>query len=98
MVIPSGHEDGSLRFYQADNNAKRVQVLKSEPIHKRAVTDLKMTDDKLFCLSASKDFTVKLSTSDTLETVKTLTTDRPVNAAAISSLRNHVILGNRCVA
>ena len=88
-----GHEDGSMRFYETDSSAKTVKAVKIEPVHKKAVTDLKMTSDKLFCLSASKDFTAKLSASDTLENVKTFNTDRPVNAVAISSIRNHVILG-----
>ena len=88
MVIPSGHEDGSLRFYQADNNAKRVQVLKSEPIHKRAVTDLKMTDDKL---SASRFHSQALY-------VRYLETVKNYRQTCCCHLLSDVILGNRCVA
>lgn len=91
--IVTGHEDGSIRFYQAQGGDKKVQMIKEERVHKKTVSDLKMTHDKLFILSASKDYTAKLCTADTLEEVKIFNTDRPVNAATISSIRNHVILG-----
>ena len=44
-------------------------------------------------ISASKDSTAKLWDTDSLQCLKTYTTDRPVNSAAISPLYEHVVIG-----
>ena len=44
-------------------------------------------------VTASKDHTSMLFDSDTLEKMKTYTTERPVNSASLSPLYDHVVLG-----
>ena len=44
-------------------------------------------------ISASKDTTAKLWDMDQLEDKKTYKTERPVNSAAISPNKDHVVLG-----
>lgn len=44
-------------------------------------------------ITASKDNTAKLFDADTLRLLKTYKTERPVNSAAISPIRDHVVLG-----
>jgi translation initiation factor 3 subunit I len=44
-------------------------------------------------ISASKDSTAKLWDMDTLKDKKTYKTERPVNSAAISPNKDHVVLG-----
>ena len=44
-------------------------------------------------ISASKDTTAKLWDMDQLENKKTYKTERPVNSAAISPNKDHVVLG-----
>ena len=46
--------------------------------------------DQILVLSASKDNTAKLLDSETLDVIKTYRTERPVNSAAISPVKDHV--------
>ena len=65
--------------------------------------DLKLHKDKISCLSynrertllatSSSDNTAKLLNVETLEALRTFTTDRPVNAIALSPILDHVMLG-----
>ena len=45
------------------------------------------------CITSSKDNTAKLLDVKTLNVLKTYETDRPVNSASISPLKDHVVLG-----
>ena len=44
-------------------------------------------------ITSSKDTTAKLYDVDSLEVIKTYRTERPVNSAAISPIKDHVVLG-----
>jgi len=62
-------------------------------VHKSQINDLQYSKDQTFFISASKDTTAKLFDTHTLEHLKTYKTERPVNSAAISPIRDHVVLG-----
>ncbi|KRY59254.1 Eukaryotic translation initiation factor 3 subunit I [Trichinella britovi] len=61
--------------------------------HKREVMDLKTSNEQILVISASKDNTARLFDVKTLECLKTYKAERPVNSAAISPIRDHVMLG-----
>merc|ERR550534_3031613 len=61
--------------------------------HQKAVSDMQMSKDGTMLISSSKDTSAILWDADTLEELKTYKTERPVNSAAISPIRDHVVLG-----
>lgn len=87
----TGHEDGAIAIYDA-NTCKK---LKSVKLHTAMIQDLQFApvDDLGFFISASKDNSSMIYETATLKVLKTFSTQRPVNSACISPLRNHIILG-----
>ena len=61
--------------------------------HKKQIQHLSLSLDKTHFISASLDKTAKLFDSETLECLKTYAADRPVNAAIMSPILEHIILG-----
>jgi len=70
-----------------------MEEMRTERPHTGQIMDLQTNKDLTFLISSSKDCTAKLFDIETLEHIKTYTTERPVNSAAISPLKDHVILG-----
>lgn len=69
-------------------------TLKSEKkIHAADITGVSFNKERTLCITSSKDNTAKLLDVSTLDVLKTYETDRPVNSASISSLKEHVVLG-----
>lgn len=62
-------------------------------IHESNITDIQFSPDRTYFITASKDKTAKLLATDTLEVLKTYTTDTPLNSAAITPVKDYVILG-----
>ena len=69
------------------------KVIDSSDAHSKMVMSLEMSADKSHFVTGSQDFTSKLWDPDTLKVLKTYKTERPINAAAISPLFDHIILG-----
>jgi len=91
-----GCDDGSVYVFDADTDADpetRGRVKQVKTAHKGAIRNLSFSHDKMFFVTASADRTAKLWDARTLEVLKTYTTDKPVNAAAISPAHEHVALG-----
>lgn len=61
--------------------------------HTKQIMDLQRDPNSSMVISASKDFTAKLFDMETLKELKTYKTEKPVNSAAISPNRDHVLLG-----
>jgi translation initiation factor 3 subunit I len=88
-LLVTGHENGDIRQYDPRKGEKHHVVKK----HTKIISDLQLSKDKTMLISASKDATAKLFDADTLQQLKTYKTERPVNSATISSIKDHVILG-----
>jgi len=84
-----GCDDGSIHKL----DAKSGEVLLSIKEHTAKINDLQKSADEQMFVSASKDNNAKLFDIDTFEVIKTYKTDRPVNSAALSPIREHVITG-----
>lgn len=54
------------------------------------ITDIQANKEKTMLILSSKDTSARLYNARTLEPLKTYKTDRPVNSAAISPIRQHV--------
>ena len=78
----------TIRMYNMEG-----EIIKSDNSHKASIQDLQFSKDKSYFITASKDSFSKLFDSETLDLLKVYKTDRPVNSAAISPIRPHIILG-----
>ncbi|KAI1287557.1 Eukaryotic translation initiation factor 3 subunit I [Halotydeus destructor] len=89
--IITGHDNGRLTKWDLRNPAEKL--LEAKP-HAGNIMDMQYnpTDQTMF-ITASKDKTAQLIDTETLESMKTYKTGRPVNSAAISPIRDHVALG-----
>ncbi|KAJ3337683.1 Eukaryotic translation initiation factor 3 subunit I [Gonapodya sp. JEL0774] len=84
-----GHDDGSISKYDPETGE---QLATSRP-HSGPIQDLQMSPDKTMFITASKDTSSLLFDAETMRPLKKFQTNRPVNAAAFSPLRNHIVLG-----
>jgi translation initiation factor 3 subunit I len=85
----TGHYNGDMVVWEARELKKLVH--KGE--HNGQITDLQKNVDGTMVISSCKDNRAMLWDADSLELLKTYTTERPVNSAAISPLYDHVVLG-----
>nr|CAB3241693.1 eukaryotic translation initiation factor 3 subunit I-like [Phallusia mammillata] len=85
----TGHDDGTLAHW----DLKTGELLHSVRDHTHLIKDMQLSSDQMTLLTASKDKTAKLYEAATLNLLKNYKTDRPVNSAAMSPIRDHVILG-----
>ncbi len=76
-----------------------IRMTSQEPVnfvtdaHKQRINDLQVSPDQTMLLSASKDQSAKLFCAHTLQHLKTYKSERPVNSASISPIRDHIVLG-----
>ncbi|XP_077991124.1 eukaryotic translation initiation factor 3 subunit I-like [Glandiceps talaboti] len=85
----TGHEDGALCHWDAKSGERILSVKE----HARNINDIQSSKDLGMLITASKDNTSKLFDTATLKHMKTYKTERNVNSAAISPIRNHVVVG-----
>ena len=92
--VITGHQDGSLCLWDwhvTDISVITTPVKKSTP-HSDAIRDLQLSSDRSYFITASCDNTAKIIDTLTLVALKTFKTERPVNSASISPLRNEVVV------
>jgi translation initiation factor 3 subunit I len=89
QTLITGGEDGIIRSWDVETG----EVVKMSQDHSKQVQHLVMSLDRTHFISASLDKTAKVFDSETLECLKTYAADRPVNAAILSPIRDHIILG-----
>lgn len=89
-TIITGHEGGDLMIW--DMRRENNLVYKCKP-HNKTITSLQKDKRSSFVISASKDCTSKLFDIETLKELKMYKTEKPVNSAAISPIKDHVLLG-----
>lgn len=88
-TIITGHENGDLIKWDSTSGEelRRVKHFRSN------INDLQYNADCSMFISASKDTTCKVFDVDELEVLKEWKTERPVNSAAFSPIRDHVVMG-----
>lgn len=87
-ILTTG-SDGMLKLFDPKTGA----LLRQVKIHTGEITGLSFNKERILCITSSKDNTSKLLDVETLDVLKTYETDRPVNSASISPLKEHVVLG-----
>ncbi|TKR96981.1 hypothetical protein L596_010916 [Steinernema carpocapsae] len=89
-TIVIGSEKGTVSMYDLRDLEEPTSFNQT---HQYNITDLQMNHDQSLILTSSKDKTAQLLNARTLDKLKTYRSERPVNSAAISPLRDHIILG-----
>jgi len=89
QTVISASEDGSVRIWDVESG-QEVQKVQD---HKKSINSLQMSLDGTMIITASSDHTARLYDAKTLQLLKTYTSDRPLNAAALSPIMPHVIVG-----
>ena len=97
--IITGHENGAVRLWDwnSPSVAADVNFIIKTPVkeafpHSDVIRDLQLSADRSYFITASRDNTAKIIDTLTLTTLKTFKTERPVNSASISPLRNEVVI------
>jgi len=88
-TIVTGHHDGAINIWDLQTKS----IVRSSHEHTNKIMDLQLNKDGTMFVSASKDQTAKLYDLDDLEVIKSFRSERPVNSASISPIRDHVVLG-----
>lgn len=88
--IIAAHEDGSLSQWDSHTGEKLYAVA---DVHADTVTDLQWSPDRSYFITSSKDKTAKLHGTSSLETMKTYIADTPLNSAAITPVKDFIIVG-----
>lgn len=85
----TGHQNGDMVIWET----REIKKLVHKAEHTGQITDLQKNVDGTMVVSSSKDNRAMVWDAETLEVLKTYTTERPVNSAAFSPLYEHVVLG-----
>lgn len=89
QTIISGDDGGCIRVWDVEYG-KQTSCTQE---HKKAIHDVAYSKDHQMFITSSADMTARLFDCKSMKCIKTFQSDRPLNAAAISPLMNHVILG-----
>lgn len=85
----TGHENGTVTKWCA----KTGESIRNVQPHKDKINDVQKSHDEMMIITASKDNFAKLFDIESMQVLKCYKTDRPVNSAAISPIRDQVVLG-----
>ncbi|KAK7517661.1 eukaryotic translation initiation factor 3 subunit I [Phyllosticta citriasiana] len=89
--IVSGHEDGTVTQWDA-KTGKMINIVEVHELDTQ-ITDLQWAPDRTYFITAGKDKTARLISTDDLQILHTYVTDTPLNSAAITPVKDFVILG-----
>eukprot|EP01123_Difflugia_compressa_P002060 TRINITY_DN12782_c0_g1_i1.p1 TRINITY_DN12782_c0_g1~~TRINITY_DN12782_c0_g1_i1.p1 ORF type:complete len:350 (-),score=52.08 TRINITY_DN12782_c0_g1_i1:34-1083(-) len=87
--IISANSDGTVRIYSTEAS----RHLNTLHVHKGSVMSLQYDKYRSMFVTASKDGSAKIIDTRTFEVVKEFDTGRPLNAASLSPLMDHLIVG-----
>lgn len=87
--IFTADQDGAVRVYDTETGRRVGEITD----HKQACMSIQFDKEKFTFITASKDGTARLYDATSLELLKVYDIGRPLNSAAISPLKPHIILG-----
>jgi translation initiation factor 3 subunit I len=88
-TIISASDDATVRLWDVETGKEIAKAAD----HSKGINNMSFSKDKTMFITSSKDNTARLYDTKTMKCMKVYKTDRPVNAAIISPLMPHVILG-----
>jgi translation initiation factor 3 subunit I len=92
-TLITGHDNGDISKWDSKTGKRLMCLRSSENTHTAAVTDIQMNKTQTLFITASKDTWSKLFDVEDFKVLKVYKTERPVNSAAISPLKDHVLTG-----
>lgn len=87
--ILTGAEDGKLRLVNPLNG----DLVATHEAHTKQIQDIQYNKEKTLFITGSRDFTSKLFDAFTYQCLMTFKTDRPINGAAMSPIKLHIMTG-----
>jgi translation initiation factor 3 subunit I len=87
-TLITGHDDGTVSVWDASGE----RILSARE-HKKTITDIQLGTTRDYFITSSKDHTALVWKVQDLSVWKRFETERPVNSAAISPIRPHIMLG-----
>ncbi|KAG0308938.1 translation initiation factor eIF3 subunit [Dissophora globulifera] len=88
--IVVGRENGSVALMDPETG----KYISTNTVHELTLTDLQMSADRTYFITASKDKSAKIVETESLEVLKTYITDTPLNSAAIMpKVQEFVVVG-----
>jgi len=87
--VVTGHDNGMVAKYDLKTGERILHTYE----HRGRINDIQTSADKSMFITASKDTSSMLFDLDSFSKLKTYQTTRPVNSAAISPLKEHIVLG-----
>jgi len=87
--ILTGHDNGAITKWCSKTGEK----LKSVKPHTEKINDLQKSLDEMMFITASKDNYARLFDTESMQMLKEYKTERPVNSASVSPIRDQVVLG-----
>jgi len=87
--IIAGYSDGSVRKWDVEKG----ECTHNQKLHNKSINNIQFSKDLTMFITASSDQTANLWDTKTMTCLKTFQSDRPLNAAAISPIMKHVIMG-----
>lgn len=88
-TIITGHDNGDICKWDAKTGEQRGK----SRVHRAKIEDIQMYPDQSIFMTASRDQHAIIFGADDLTILKDFKTERPVNSAAMSPLKEHVALG-----
>lgn len=89
--IITAHNNGDLCLWDPKTGSLSLQKT-GVAAHADTIRDIQFAADRSYFITASKDQTSKIFDAETLECHKVFRTERPVNSASISPIRDEVII------
>uniref|UniRef100_A0AC35THK9 Eukaryotic translation initiation factor 3 subunit I n=1 Tax=Rhabditophanes sp. KR3021 TaxID=114890 RepID=A0AC35THK9_9BILA len=90
QIVAAGVSNGHIYQFDIRKPEEAINFIRG---HTANITDMQLSKDGNFLISSSSDKSAKLYHADTLEPLKTYKSGKPVNSAAISPTRDHIVLG-----
>jgi translation initiation factor 3 subunit I len=84
-----GTDTGELRQFDVATK----EMMRKLQAHKKYINDLQYNKDMSMFITASKDQSARLFDTLSFEEMRAFETTRPINSAAISPLKDHVVIG-----
>eukprot|EP00889_Picochlorum_renovo_P006612 jgi/Picre1/33642/NNA_001122.t1 len=88
-TLISTSEDGCVRRWDVETG----KMIQEEQVHKATIGDMQMSVDGTHIITASADQSAKILDSQTLQELKTFSSQVPINSAALSPTHDHVLIG-----
>lgn len=91
--IFAGHKDGKVSKYRSEIANGVFEYVDSIQLHEQSISDIQFSPDRTYFVTSSRDSTAHIVDVATMRVLKTYESDCPLNCAAITPLKEFVVVG-----